>query len=139
MKFYSPSTGGFYCPVIHKKSMPADVIEISDAQHQEFLLGLSGGKRLDVDQDGTLILMDASVDLEAIERSWRDAELSRVAWLRDRHRDESDMQLQTTLTVEQFAALLAYMQLLRDWPQAPAFPHTAQRPETPNWISIQAR
>ncbi|MFV2947029.1 phage tail assembly chaperone [Pseudomonas japonica] len=139
MKFYSPSTGGFYCPVIHKKSIPADVIEISDAQHQDFLLGLSGGKRLDVDQDGTLILMDASVDLEAIERSWRDAELSRVAWVRDRHRDESDMQLQTTLEAEQFVELLAYMQLLRDWPQAGGFPATDHRPVSPPWIDQQAQ
>ncbi|MEE1922912.1 phage tail protein [Pseudomonas sp. 148P] len=139
MKYYSPSTGGFYCPVIHKKAIPSDAIQISDVQHHDFLIGLSGGKRLEVDQAGVLILIDASIDIEAIERAWRDAELSRVAWQRDRHRDELDMRLATTLGNDQFEQLLGYMQALRNWPEAEDFPATDQRPVPPPWIADQTQ
>lgn len=73
------------------------------------------------------------------ERRWRDSELLDLAWLRDRHRDQAEMGADTTLTAEQYAELLSYMQQLRDWPQSDSFPDTSKRPVPPAWIKDQAR
>lgn len=71
----------------------------------------------------------------AAERQWRDVEISRVRWLRERHRDEVDLDLATTLSGEQFRELLTYVQALRDWPQSNAFPASEQRPAAPSWLA----
>lgn len=73
----------------------------------------------------------------AAERSWRDGELARMVWLRDRHRDQLEISYPTTLTPAQFTDLLTYMQALRDWPQSPDFPLTEHRPVAPPWIAEQ--
>lgn len=70
------------------------------------------------------------------ERYWRDGELSARQWLRDRHRDEQDLGRPTTISNEQFAEFLAYLQALRDWPQAQAFPDMQKRPPAPDWIDL---
>lgn len=76
-------------------------------------------------------------DLASAERAWRDAELAGIVWLRDRHRDQLELSVDTSLTAEQFTELLTYMQALRDWPQSEAFPDSAQRPVAPPWIANQ--
>lgn len=74
-------------------------------------------------------------DFIGLERQWRDGELESLKWLRERHRDEQDLALGTTLTPEQFAQLLAYLQLLRDWPQSSDFPALDHRPARPEWVA----
>lgn len=76
-------------------------------------------------------------ELSARERAWRDVELTSVLWLRERHRDQLEIDVETTLTAEQFKELLVYMQALRDWPQSPDFPVIEQRPAAPPWIAEQ--
>jgi len=71
------------------------------------------------------------------ERAWRDAALAKQIWLRDRHRDQIELGMSTTLTSAQFNELLTYMQALRDWPQSEAFPGAEQRPTPPPWIARQ--
>ena len=80
-------------------------------------------------------LPELKPDLSALERRWRNDDLESLKWLRERHRDEQDLALATTLTPEQFAQLLTYMQQLRDWPQSPDFPALEQRPQRPEWIA----
>ena len=82
-------------------------------------------------------LPELKPDFSEIERRWRDAEFTSIKWLRERHRDEQDLALSTTLTPEQFAQLLTYMQQLRDWPQSPAFPPHEHRPVPPGWLASQ--
>ncbi|MBC3420525.1 hypothetical protein HU748_08065 [Pseudomonas sp. RW3S2] len=77
--------------------------------------------------------------MEAREREWRDAAVTAVLWLRERHRDEQDLQRSTTLTQEQFTELLNYLQALRDWPQSEAFPAIEQRPVALPWIAEQTQ
>jgi len=77
----------------------------------------------------------SEADLQAAERSWRDAELERWLWLRERHRDQQEIQLDTTLSNEHFSELLTYFQALRDWPQSSLFPASEQRPQRPVWLS----
>ncbi|MFG0501035.1 hypothetical protein ACF8GD_00010 [Pseudomonas putida] len=81
----------------------------------------------------------AREQLEAAEREWRDASVNAVLWLRERHRDEQDLQRSTTLTPAQFAELLNYLQALRDWPQSAAFPAIEHRPVAPPWIAEQTQ
>ena len=73
------------------------------------------------------------------ERRWRDLELQGVAWLRERHRDQTELGGDTTLTAGQYGELLAYMQQLRDWPQSNSFPDASKRPVAPAWIKDQAQ
>lgn len=72
-------------------------------------------------------------------RVWRDAEIVRVSWLRDRHRDEVDIGGATTLSAEQYAELLAYIKALRDWPAALEFPAEESRPVVPEWVASQTQ
>lgn len=72
------------------------------------------------------------------ERAWRDTEIDALKWLRERHRDEQDLGMDTTLTGEQFTGLLTYLQALRGWPQSPVFPDAAQRPVPPGWLATQS-
>lgn len=69
------------------------------------------------------------------ERAWRNNMLDSVKWLRERHRDQMDLQQATTLSPEQFAELLAYMQHLRDWPQSNYFPDPLYRPVVLEWMT----
>lgn len=86
-----------------------------------------------------VLLPPADEDLSVQERAWRDGELAGLVWLRDRHRDQLEIQVPTTLSGEQFTELLVYMQDLRDWPQSTDFPDSEHRPVAPDWIAEQAK
>lgn len=82
-------------------------------------------------------MLNAVLEAEALakaERVWRDTELAGLVWLRDRHRDQLEIGVTTTLTAEQFSELLVFMQALRDWPQSEAFPDTSERPVAPAFL-----
>jgi hypothetical protein len=90
--------------------------------------------------DGGQTLPEKTVEETANEeRRWRDLELQGVAWLRERHRDEVELGSATSLTADEYAELLAYMQLLRDWPQSTKFPVQKYRPKKPSWIALQTQ
>ncbi|WP_256583209.1 MULTISPECIES: phage tail assembly chaperone [Pseudomonas] len=78
-----------------------------------------------------------TVEVEALERSWRDAAIESVKWLVERHRGQSELGLSTTLGSDQYRELLTYVQELRDWPQSPGFPAVAGRPTVPGWVPEQ--
>ena len=142
MRFYSPSTGCTYLPEIHGANIPGDAVEIPERVFELVIASPEQGKVRAHDDKGLPYLIDAPVvvpDPGVTERAWRDAELSSVLWLRDRHRDQLDIGSDTTLSSEQFAELLLYMQALRDWPQSPGFPDTQHRPAPPEWIAEQAQ
>lgn len=75
-----------------------------------------------------------ALDPAVVERVWRDTEIERVRWLRERHRDEVDSARPTTLTVQQYGELLDYVQALRNWPTAEDFPAKESRPAAPPWV-----
>lgn len=135
--FYSQSTGCTYLSGLHTE-MPEDVVAISE----ELLLGVIGnpelGKVRSHDDSGLPILVAPSLAMqEKAERHWRDSEIGRVQWLRDRHRDQLDLKQPSTLSPEQFNGLLTYIRDLRDWPQSPDFPSEDSRPVAPKWIAEQ--
>jgi len=141
MRFYSKTTQTTYLHGMHA-SIPADAVEIPEALYLSVIGNPAPGKIRAHDEQGLPYLIDAPVqlpDLETQEREWRDAELSAVMWLRDRHRDQLDIGAATSLTADQFNELLVYIQALRDWPQSPDFPALDQRPAAPPWIADQAQ
>lgn len=137
--YYSPSVKGFYnTDVYASEHLPLDAIEISKARYEELRDGQSGLKRIALDADGIPALVDVVVDNEEMaasrERYWRDSEIARIQWLRERHRDELELSSPTSLSAEQYSELLTYLQLLRDWPQSLDFPVQELRPARPSWL-----
>lgn len=138
-RFYSRETGCTYLESIHTV-IPADAVFISEERYVAVIANPPLGKVRGHDIDGLPILIDPPApDLADQERWWRDNELSSVIWLRDRHRDQLDIGSATTLSSDQFAELLLYMQALRDWPQSAGFPDSQHRPIAPDWIAEQAQ
>lgn len=56
--FYSKTTGGFYTREIHGDNIPADAVEITEAEHAALLEGQSKGKFIVADESGRPILQD---------------------------------------------------------------------------------
>jgi hypothetical protein len=52
MIYFSKSTNGFYHKHIHGKNIPADCVEITEAQHKELLEGQAQGLAIVADHDG---------------------------------------------------------------------------------------
>ncbi|VVO55069.1 hypothetical protein PS870_00493 [Pseudomonas fluorescens] len=75
-------------------------------------------------------------ELAARARVWRDQQVLDNQWLVERHRDQLATADTTTLTSDQFKALLTYRQGLRDWPQAKGFPAESSRPVKPEWLPV---
>ncbi|MCU1730608.1 MULTISPECIES: phage tail assembly chaperone [unclassified Pseudomonas] len=115
-------------------TIPEDAVAVSEDLWNQTIQEVDGVWR--VDDEGNIAKHPHAVivDLPAVERAWRNSELERIKWLRERHRDQQELQTVTTLSNQQFSQLLAYLQELRDWPQSDAFPDAEQRPIAPSWI-----
>lgn len=142
MIYYNPATGGFLDTVIHGKDLPGGLIEVSNDRRTEIITARANHLVV-VCEGGTISFQDppgpSAADIADQERTWRNAELAAVMWLRERHRDQLEIGVSTTLSSEQFTELLIYMQALRDWPQSPDFPQSAYRPVAPPWITEQTQ
>lgn len=137
MIFYSAQTQGFYDSTVFDRARPDDAVEISAALHAELMRGQSAGLKIVVESNGMPRLQEPPENAAAVERGWRDSVLKIAAGVRDRHRDQLEMALKTTLSAEQFLALLACLQTLRDWPQSAAFPDPAARPVLPDFLLLE--
>ncbi|BCT33855.1 phage tail assembly chaperone [Pseudomonas protegens] len=139
MRFYSQTTQTTYLRGMHA-AMPGDAVEITDELYMAVIGNPPPRKLRAHDAKGLPYLVDAPEvvpDLAAQEREWRDAELASVMWLRERHRDQLEIEAPTSIDGEQFKELLVYMQALRDWPQSTDFPDVQRRPAAPPWIAEQ--
>lgn len=56
--FYSFEAAGFYSPAIHGKGIPADAVEITQAQYIALLEGLAEGKLIAANAEGRPVLSD---------------------------------------------------------------------------------
>lgn len=81
-------------------------------------------------------LPDEEADAATVARAQRDAQIARVRWIIDRHRDQVELGQATTLSAEQHLAVLTYVQGLRDVPQQPDFPTTIQWPALPAGLDL---
>lgn len=83
-------------------------------------------------QDGIFEPPPSIVEHEIVAkevREMRDHFLATTGWLLERHREQLESGVPTSLTHQQFADLLAYRQALRDVPQQAGFPHEVIWPE----------
>jgi len=131
--FYAKSTGGFYDTAIHGDNIPADAVEITPTEHASLLDGQNNGQRIVADADGRPTLADppapTAAELAARVRVHRDDLFAASDWLVSRHREQIDAGAPTSLTAEQFAAVLAYRQELRDVSSQARFPGAVNWPK----------
>ncbi|OQS32488.1 hypothetical protein B0T45_21670 [Chromobacterium haemolyticum] len=64
-------------------------------------------------------------------RAQRDERLRVTEWFVQRHRDEVEMSLPTTMNSDQFKQLQMYRQALRDVPEQKEFPTQIEWPAAP--------
>ena len=142
MIYYNPATGGFLDTVIHGTDLPAGIVEVSTERRGQIIAARADGQVI-VCEGGAISFQAAppapAAVVEEQERIWRDGVMLRAAGLRDRHRDQQELGLPTTLEPDQFMALLLYIQQLRDWPQAELFPGIEHRPVPPPWLAEQSQ
>jgi len=120
--------------------IPADAIEISAELHQYLLGGQTTQQMINFDTQPPSLMDRPPVPTERlaeVERAWRDARLSVTDGVVNRHRDELEEGVATTLTTERYRELQAYRQQLRDWPQVGGFPEVDLRPTAPSWLVEQ--
>jgi hypothetical protein len=55
--FYSKSTGGFYLPEIHGSNIPADAVEITEAEHAALMEAQAAGKYISGDDTGNPVAL----------------------------------------------------------------------------------
>ncbi|WP_460418860.1 tail fiber assembly protein [Pseudomonas sp. microsymbiont 2] len=137
--YFSPSTCGAYLSAVHGEDMPTDVVPIPASRWQALLSELAiSAKKVSADAAGNPVLIDppplAHDELEAVERTWRDYQLTLTDPLISRHRDELELDGATSLSLEQYAELQVYRRALRDWPQTGDFPLSDHRPGAPAWL-----
>lgn len=114
--------------------------KLTEAARDELLADEADGKVLSPDAQGFPVALDPpdrAIQLAEKERTWRDQVMATLMGLRDRHRDQLQIEIDTTLTDEQFKELLVHMQALRDWPQSSDFPDNQYRPSLPLWLAEQ--
>jgi len=132
--FYSKSTNGFYDPAINTE-IPTDAVEITADEHISLLNSQATGKIISADANGKPILIDrpapTTEELAVIKRNERDALLLDSQWLVQRHRDQIEVAEPTTLTSDQYKALLTYRQALRDVTTQAGFPNNIAWPSYP--------
>lgn len=121
--FYSKTTNGFYAREIHGDNIPADAVEITEAEHAALLDGQSMGKVIVADESGHPILQDPPPltveELADMARVKRDALLTACDWTQV-----------ADAPVDQ-AAWRAYRQALRDVPEQAGFPTEITWPVVP--------
>lgn len=90
-------------------------------------------------KDGAWVRDEAAWQTErmATERAWRGAQLNATDALVQRHRDETEGAVPTTLSADQYQELQVYRHALREWPEAAGFPSTDLRPVAPAWLSLR--
>jgi hypothetical protein len=108
-------------------------IALTDAHYTALLDGQSLGKRMAIDERGQPVLLDPPQAARET-RTLRDAAMKATDWLVLRHQDETLIGHGTTLSTEQFAALLTYRQALRDISDAPQWP-AVDLPSAPDFVT----
>lgn len=107
-------------------------IEISSEEHSKLLSAQASGKRIISDDNGYPVLADpkspSGDELAEQVRQDRDSRLTSTNWLVERHKEQIDAGISTTLTADQYKNLLIYRQALRDVPAQAGFPTTINWP-----------
>ncbi|MFM0097536.1 phage tail assembly chaperone [Paraburkholderia nemoris] len=117
------------------------VAEITLEQWLFLLEGQANGKRMALDASLAPVLLDplppTRAELADSKRAQRGSALKATDWLVARHQDEKLIGNGTTLTADQFTALLKYRQALRDLGDASGWP-SVDLPAAPLFVTAIA-
>ncbi|KWK27741.1 phage tail protein [Burkholderia stagnalis] len=131
----------FYDTVDSPAPPGANVVDITDDEWRELIVGQSRGKLGILDVNMRPVLIDAPAptrdDVAASIRGKRDSAMSATDWLVSRHQDEKLIANGTTLTAAQFSALIKYRQELRNLSDADGWPYVAL-PPAPDFVAEMA-
>lgn len=116
--------------------IPAHATEVAPPETAEGEVAIMTAEGWIVGVAPEVELPDDEPDAAAVARAQRDAQIARVRWIIDRHRDQVELGLPTTLSAEEHLAVLTYVQGLRDVPQQPDFPTTIQWPAPPAGLDL---
>jgi hypothetical protein len=72
---------------------------------------------------------ELDAELAIAVKTDRTKRIESIAWRRDRYRDQLDAGVATTDTAETYAAILTYIQALRDVPAQVGFPTSVAWPQ----------
>lgn len=141
MIFYSEKVNGFFDDKFKDAyetagSWPEDAIEVSAETHQEFGINQPPDGKQRCFSRGKFKWVKEVISLENMKVSanlWRTAMLNKTDGIVARHRDQIDMEEDTTLTGAEFKELLQFRKSIRDWPDEKTYPKT--RPSTPTSIT----
>lgn len=129
---------GYYDDAISAPPADSQFVPLTADQYRAMLDGQSTGKRPGIDADGNPVLRDPPAPtgdaLAELKRAARNAAINATDWIVARHQDELALGGATTLTAEQYAALLAYRKTLRDLPDAPSWPDV-ELPTVPDFVT----
>lgn len=134
MKHYSPSTRGFYDDQEHGAARPEDAVAISDELYAQLQAGFGAGKQI-VMVEGLPVPSDPPPP--DTEQCWtnlraeRNNKLFKTDHLVMRHRDQVEQNHPTSLTGDEYTALQAYRQALRDLPENTSDPAAPVWPQYP--------
>lgn len=67
-------------------------------------------------------------------RARRDELIASTMWIAERHRGQVQLELETSITAEQYTDLLTHHQVLRDWPIQQGWPDI-DMPPAPDWLA----
>lgn len=130
--FFSPTTGAFYDDDIWEATLPEDSAEVAPERHAELIEATTKGQIIQAGPDGAPVAVGAPAPpaeaIAIVVRRRRDAEIARLRWFVERHRDEITLGVTTTLTPEDFTLVLQHIQLLRDLPDQAGFPADVEWP-----------
>lgn len=87
------------------------------------------------DEKDERIIAFLGAQAKSTEQNWRDNQLRLLTAMRNRHKDQLEIEAETTLSDDEYKSLLHYMQALRDWSKSEYFPDTSKRPEVEDWLT----
>ena len=129
---------GFYDDAICSPPQGSQFVKLTAAQYRELLDGQSAGKQPGIDADGNPVLLDPPPPtgdaIAELKRAERNAAITATDWIVARHQDELALGGTTTLTADQYAALLAYRKTLRDLPELAEWPNV-DLPAVPDFVT----
>ncbi|WPJ20652.1 tail fiber assembly protein [Pseudomonas phage vB_PF_Y1-MI] len=137
MIFYSEKVNAFFDDNFKEayekaNSWPEDAVEVSSEIHQEFGIDQPPEGKQRCFSRGKFKWVREVISLEDMKVSanlWRMSMLEKTDGIVSRHRDQLDMEEDTTLSGEEFKELLQFRKALRDWPDHRTYPKT--RPSVP--------
>lgn len=139
---YKFSNGSFY--PYHAKSTyeesgswPDDGVDVDDDVFDEYNQEHQDGMIVGCDKNGFPCWVKGQEKPLAVRaeiaRHKRDHELNETSWMVDRHRDEKENKINTTLSEIMYEELQVYRQSLRDWPSNNDWPDI-EMPPKPEWL-----